>query len=706
MLRAISGFAVRRPVLVVVLWTVVTAVGFGFGVGVFDRLVGDVDTVAGSESARATRLLEGAGDRPESIAALFTGRPADDPALRAAVDRAVAEVRLMTGVVQVDGPLPSTATGHALLLRITLEPDRLAGVGEPVDASDVAAAVAARLHRIAATVPAAQVVVGGGPLQAHETTAQAQKDVIKAELLTTPVVLVLLLLVFAGLIAAGLPLLVAVAGVGATFGVLYLCSMVTDVSLYAIQTTTTLAVGLAVDYALLMVSRFREERRRAPDLSTAVLATATTAGRTVVCSGLTVAVALAGLVVFPNPFLRSMGLAGATVVAVDALAVVTLLPALLALTGRHITTVRPRPDRGVFAAVARLVQRRPVIVLLTTAALLTLLAVPALGMRISQGDPRMMPPGSQTRQLWEGLATHFPERVRPDGVELVATATATDPALLRLRDRIAALPGVSGVAVVPVSPTATVLDIDGTADLVGTVRAVDAPFEIAVGGSAAQLADYRTMLTDRLPWAIAIVLAGTLLLLFALTGSAVLPVKAVLTNTLSLAAALGVVVWVFQNGHLAAVLDDQGLGYVHLTVPVLAGAIAFGLAMDYEVFLLARIREHWLTDAEPHTCVAHGMQRTGGIITAAALILGVVFGGFLVGGFTPIKAVGLGLLVAVVLDATIVRMLLVPATMTLLGRHNWWLPGPLHTLHRRIAITETTATAPPATQDRTAGQPA
>ncbi|SCE97524.1 putative drug exporter of the RND superfamily [Micromonospora viridifaciens] len=691
MLRASSGFAVRRPVLVLLLWSAVTVAGFGFGVGVFDRLVGDTETVQGSESYRAAQLLEATGGRPESIAAIVTAPQANDPTLRAELERAVADVRSMPGVTAIAGPQLSTTTGQALLLRITLATD---GGTPTTDPADVAEAAAARLHRIPAELPEVQVTVGGGPLQGHETTAQAQRDVIKAEVLTTPLVLILLLLVFAGIVAAGLPLLVAGAGVGATFGLLYTFSAITDVSLYAIQTTTTLAVGLAVDYALLMVSRFREERRTATDLPSAIISTTATAGRTVMCSGLTVAVALAGLLVFPNPFLRSMGLAGATVVAVDALAAVTLLPALLALTGRRIAAARPRPDRGVFAAVARFVQRRPAVVLAATTGLLLLLAAPALGMTISQGDPQMMPPGSQTRQLWEQLGTHFPDRVHSGGAEVVAATSADDPALLRLRDTITTLPGITGADIQPVSAAVTVLDVSGTgADLVAALREVDAPFDVAVGGSTAQLADYRAMLTDRLPWAVALVVAGTLLLLFAFTGSVVLPIKAVLTNTLSIGAALGVVVWVFQDGHLAGLLRDQGLGYVHLTVPVLAGAIAFGLAMDYEVFLLARIRERWLAGAGPHESVADGLQRTGGTITAAALILGVVFAGFLIGGFTPIKAVGLGLLIAVALDATVVRMLLVPATMTLLGRRNWWLPRPLHQLHTRLSVNESSIPA-------------
>jgi len=544
-------------------------------------------------------------------------------------------------------------------------------------------------------VDAPSVVVAGGPLSDAEFEGQAQQDVARAEMISMPVVLILLFLVFAGLIAAGLPLLIAVVGVAGTFGILYTFSIVSEVSVYSIQLTTMLAVGLAVDYALLMVSRFREERRTAPDVPAAIAATAATAGRTVAFSGLTVAVALAGLVVFPDTFLRSMGLAGAAVVLVDMLAALTLLPALLTLLGRRIAAAKPRTG-GVFAGVARFVQRRPVLTLVVTAGVMLLLAAPVLGLRISEGDPRMLPASTETRQMWDRLTTHFPNQAGPGDIEVVADTTTGDPTLGQLRDGIAAIPGVGSVRVSSAGPELTVLHATPSAppedpaarDTVAAIRALDTPLHVEVTGDAARLVDYRAMLTERLPWAIALVLAGTMLLLFAFTGSLLLPVKAVASNLLSISAALGIVAWVFQEGHLAGLLGTEGLGYVHLSVPILVGAIAFGLSVDYEVFLLSRIREEWLTGGDPRGSVAVGLQRTGGIVTAAALVIGVVFAGFIVGGFAPIKAVGLGLVLAIALDATIVRMLLVPATMTLLGRYNWWLPTALRRVHARLALSE------------------
>jgi putative drug exporter of the RND superfamily len=690
-IRTVSGFAIRRPMVVVVLWLAVVGAGFGVGTGVFERLVPEVGTVPGSESQRAEQRLEDTAAGAQTLTAVISGRPASDPALRADVAAAVAAVREVPGVAAVSGPVPSAETGQALLAEVTL--------ADGADEEAAADAAAARLR----TVDAPSVVVSGGPLSDAEFEGQAQEDVARAEMISMPVVLILLFLVFGGLLAAGLPLLIALVGIAGTFGILYTFSMVSEVSVYSIQLTTMLAVGLAVDYALLMVSRFREERRTAPDprdVPAAVAATAATAGRTVAFSGLTVAIALAGLVVFPDTFLRSMGLAGAAVVLVDMSAALTLLPALLTLLGRRITPAKPRTRGGVFGAVAAAVQRSPLLTLLLTAGTLLVLAAPVLGLRLSEGDPRMLPTTTDTRQLWDRLITHFPDQAGPGDLQIVADTTPGDPALRQLHDQVAALPGVTGVEVQPAGPALTVLTAQPSAppedttarDTVAAIRALPTPFPLQVTGGAARLADYRAMLAERLPWAITSVTAGTLLLLFAFTGSLLLPVKAVLTSLLSISAALGIVVWVFQHGHAAGLLGTTGLGYVHLSVPILVGAIAFGLSVDYEVFLLSRIREEWLTTRDPRGSVAAGLQHTGRIITAAALVIGVVFAGFIAGGFAPIKAVGLGLVLAIALDATIVRMLLVPATMTLLGRRNWWLPAPLQRLHTRLAPPETTPT--------------
>nr|MDT0657849.1 MMPL family transporter [Micromonospora sp. DSM 115978] len=695
MTTSLARFSVRRPVLVLVVWLAVVAAGFTIGIGVFERLVPTVGVVPGSEADQAREFRAATAPPPESITAIVAEIDPADPTVRAALGRATADLAALPGVTEVSPPLPSPETGRALLFTVTIAPDGDDGT---------AGRVADRIHALDTEATGSVVTVAGGSLTEDEFSAQAARDVARAELITTPIVLVLLLIVFGGLLAAGLPLIVAIAGVGGAFGLLFAFSQATDVSVYAIQVVTMLAVGLAVDYALLIVNRFGEERAVDPEVGAAAVRAAATAGRTVWFSGLTVAVALAGLAVFPDPFLRSLGLAGMAVVLVDMLAALTLLPALLALFGRRI---RPRPARpagqGFLAGVIRLVQRRPAATAFGVLAALVLLAAPVLDMRLAMGDPRLLPTSTQTRALYEEMTEHYPDEVRPNPVSALVTAAPDSAEVAGLRDRVAALPGVREVEALPVGPrTLLIADVDEAhQDTVArTVRDLPAPVEVLVAGDAANLIDYRQMLADRAPWAIGFVALATLVLLFLFTGSVLLPIKAVLTSMLSIGAALGAVVWVFQQGNLGM----AELGGTNLTVPVLVAAIAFGLSIDYEVFLLSRMRERWLAGAPANAAISEGIQLTGRIVTAAALLLAVVFAGFIVGGFVPIRAIGLGLVLAVLLDATIVRILLVPATMTLLGRHGWWAPAPLRRLHDRIGggFDEAPAAGP---QDPAAGRP-
>jgi RND superfamily putative drug exporter len=481
-----------------------------------------------------------------------------------------------------------------------------------------------------------------------------------------------------------MPLIVAVAGTGATFGILYLGSFVTDISVYAIQVATMLSMGLAVDYGLLLISRYRTELADTGDRDEALRRAVARAGRTIGVTGLTVAASLLGLTVFPDAFLRSMGLAGAGVVLVDMLAVLTLLPAVLRLTGRRIKPAPARDGGRVFARLALAVQRRPLLTTILTAGAVLVLAIPSVHLRLANSDARALPGSTETRRQYDALAAHFPQLVGPDVIAAVVRSPAASPETAAFAERVRAVPGVTGVEVVAVSDAVSVVraapahepwTAAGRATL-QQIRAVPAPFEVLVAGDAARLVDYRAMLAQYGPWAALVVLVATFVLLAAFTRSVLLPIKAVLTSLLSIAAAFGTIVWVFQDGHLAGWFGSQRLGAVDLTVPVLVAAIAFGLSVDYEVFLLARIRERYLQTGDARASVAVGLQQTGRIVTSAALLLVVVFAGFLVGGFAPIKEIGLGLVVAIVLDATIVRMLLVPATMTLLGRANWWPSRP------------------------------
>ncbi|MDI2127768.1 MMPL family transporter [Yinghuangia seranimata] len=721
-----------RSWVVLVVWVVVAVGGFALGSAVFGRLNGSVGVAPGSESDRAAARLadldaaSGAGG--SSVTAVIAGRPAADPRLAAEVTAAAARIRALPGVAAVWDPytppglVPPARDGNAVLVRVDLAEEKAVAAKGAPPVEETARQAAAIVHD---TVHAPTVRVGGGPLMDEEMRDQAQEDLNRAEMFSLPVVLLLLVVVFGGLLAAGLPLLIALVGIASTFLVLYGFSLVTEVSVYAVQVTTMLGLGLAVDYALLIVTRFREERAAqaaagtagADPVSEAVRRTTATAGRTVLVSGLTVSAGLAGLLVFPDPFLRGIGMAGAAVVAIDMVAALTLLPALLRLFGHRIPLPRGAHRDGtaregrVFAAVARLVGRRPLPVLLLVAVGLTVLAAPAAGLRLSGGDARSLPASSPSRQVFETVRDDFGAQYVADPVTVLARTApgrALDAAALdRLGAAVAGLDRVAQVTRRQASADTVVFGLrvdlpagaasDGSAaqrvvrgvrDLADRSDLRAAGLDVQVTGPAARLVDYHAMLWQRLPYAAGVIVVATLLLLFAFTGSVLVPLKAVLSNTLAVAASLGVVVWTFQDGHVF-----EGLGAVDATAPVLVAAIAFGLSMDYEVFLLSRIREAWLHDGDAHEAVATGLRRTGRVVTGAALLLVVVFAAFTTGGFSPVRQIGLGLALAIVLDATVVRMLAVPAAMTLLGRAAWWAPRRMRDWHARWGISEEPAAA-------------
>ncbi|WP_413759694.1 MMPL family transporter [Streptomyces sp. MMBL 11-3] len=695
MLHRLASASTRRPLTVIGLWLLFLLLGFGLGTGVFGRLSDSVPDVPGTESDRAAEYLDDVDPAGESVTAVIAGTPVTGAALRAQVEAAVTDLRDLADVAAVPDPYTTQGLlaedGQALVIPVTLKG------GLEDDAEErVLDAVGDRVHE----VEAPEVHVSGGPLLGQQLGERAQEDVARAEVISLPVVLVLLLLVFGGLRAAGLPLLVAVSGVAGAFLALFGFSRFTDISVYAIQVTTMLGLGLAVDYALLMVVRFREERRTAGDVVEAVHRTVDRAGRTVLFSGLTVAISLTGLLVFPSTFLRSMGLAVAAVVVVDMLAAITLLPALLARFGGRIAPARDKPageEGRVFARLALFATGRPVLVTVASVAALLVLALPVTGMRINIGDAQQLPASTEARQLDDTVAAHFPPGTGVSEVTVVLKP-GTDRATA---DRIRALSPDAEARELPGGTTVLSMRPDGSADgraatdLVQRVREARGDAPVQVTGVAARLVDFRAMLADRAPWAALTVLTGIFVLLFAFTGSVLIPLRTVLTTLLSLGAALGVVVWVFQDGHLASALGSQELGALSLTAPPLIIAIAFGLAMDYELFILARMRETWLRTGDAQDAVVTGLRRSGRVVSCAALLLAVVFGAFMTGGFAPILQIGLGLTLAVLIDATLVRMLLVPATMALLGRRAWWAPARLRRAHARFGLHEEAPPAPP-----------
>ena len=559
--------------------------------------------------------------------------------------------------------------------------------------------------------------VGGTVPTEVAINSEVTANIGKAEGFSMPVLLILLLLIFGGLVAASLPLVVGAAGILGSFTVLRLLTFFGTVSIYSVNITTILGLGLGIDYGLFMVVRFREELRRQPTVEDAVARTVATAGRTIAVSGVTVAVALVSLMLFPEVFLRSMGYGGVATVAVDMIAALTLLPALLAVLGPRVNALRVRRSAGRSAAAAaggagagggwaRLahgVMRRPVAFVVVITLGLLALGLPFLHISWGGTDARALPATAQARVVTEALDRDFPVN-STSPIEAVVTlpspvaGAAGRSALSGWVDRVDRVPGVRGAQVTAVRGDQARVDIGYTSNpvsvaarhLVDRIRAVPPPAgaTVLVGGTTAMLVDELSSLGATLPWMALLVVVSTFVLLFLAFGSVVLPVKAIVMNVLSLSATFGAIVWIFQWGHLSGLLQFTATGTIDPTMPILILAIIFGLSMDYEVFLLSRIREAYDLTGDNTSAVATGLQRTGGVITSLAFLLVIVVGAFSASGITFIKLTGVGMIIALVIDATIVRILLVPATMRLLGRANWWAPGPLRRFYARYGVSE------------------
>ncbi|MGW7334009.1 MMPL family transporter, partial [Streptomyces sp. NPDC054840] len=561
---------------------------------------------------------------------------------------------------------------------------------------------------------AVRVSLGGPAAVQREVTQTIQEDLLRAELIALPVTLVLLVLVFGSAVAALLPLGVGIVAILGTNAVLRGLTEVTDVSVFAQNLTTALGLGLAVDYALFIVRRFREELAAGRDPVAAVGVTLRTAGRTVLFSALTVAVSLSAMLFFPMYFLRSFAYAGVAVVLLAAAAALILLPAALVLLGERVNALdlrrlwrRGRPEaattgpaetgRGWHRTAALVMRRAPVFAVATTVGLL-LLGLPFTGVKFGTVDDRQLPKDAPSHVVQEQIRVGFPDS--PGGGLTVLAEGAPGPeSLTAYRDRLAALPGVIRVdgpigSATGSRYTSFSVSVEGEAvgetarDLVDDVRAVDAGFKTSVTGQAAVLVDAQQAIAGALPAAAALVVLATLLLVFLLTGSLLIPLQAVLLNALSLTAMFGAVVWVFQEGNLSGLLSFTTTGDIETTLPVLMFCIAFGLSMDYGVFLISRIKEEYDRTGDHESAVRSGLARTGGLITAAAVILAVVMVAIGTSRVTNTKMLGLGIALAVLMDAMVVRSLLVPAVMKLTGRATWWAPAPLRRLHERIGLSE------------------
>jgi uncharacterized membrane protein YdfJ with MMPL/SSD domain len=555
------------------------------------------------------------------------------------------------------------------------------------------------------------VKVGGPDVVGPEIGDQVSSDLARAELIAFPLLFLLSLWVFRSLVAALLPPLIGALSIVATFLLMRLVnSEITSLSIYALNLVTGIGLGLAIDYSLFMVSRYREELALGGDGGAAIARTLRTAGRTVLFSSLTVAAALAALLVFPMRFLYSMGIGGVMVAFMAMVVSLTVLPAILAALGPRVNAGSPRFLRRAAEASARPataggwyrlahgVMRRPGPVALVTAGALLIVGLPFLRIAFVPADYKMLPKGSEARQVSAAIDRSF-TAFAAQPIQVVASAAPVrDAEIARYAAALRGVPGSGSVSAPRRLSRDTVLfDILPPGDALSErnravmrdVREVAAPVPVVVGGAAARFVDQQNTLADYLPIALALLAFTTFTLLFLLTGSVVLPIKALLMNLLTLSATFGILVLVFQDGRLERVLDFHSAGGVEATQPVLLFAIAFGLATDYGVFLLSRIKEARDSGLDNREAVAFGVERTGRIVTAAALLFCVAIGAFATSGILFIKLLGVGTALAVAIDATIIRALLVPALMALLGEWNWWAPAPLRRLHERIGLHET-----------------
>ena len=672
-----------------------------------------------------------------SSASLTATDPTFQSALQDAVasldsDSRVTSVRTPYNVPQIQQSAFISKDSHKALVIVELKDDQL-------KAETYIDQVTSEIHPSALSY----VITGGVPI----TTAfnsTLQDDLKRAEYVALPVTLLLLILIFAAVVAALLPLGVGLlAIVGGLGGTLFLAHF-TDVSQYATNVVTLIGLGVAIDYSLFIVNRFRDELAAGHTREDAIAISMSTAGRAITFSGVTVAIGLSAMIFFQGTFLASMGAAGAIVVGIAVLYGLTFLPAVLSVLGERVDwpswlrerlAARKPPGTGAWHSMAVWVMRRPWVVLVPAVAILVLAGTPFLQLRLAQGGVDQLPPSNVARQGYDTLVRDFPGQ---DQTSITAVVNYPDSSPLTashvgdvydLSRSIAALPDVLRVeSIVNVDPNLTradyvrllsgpqsslppalqqaltigsgshivVLNVvtnqpptsDQARAIVNAIRAehVNGGQVLATGETAVDL-DGVNFILGRTPMAIGSVLLVTYIVLFLLTGSVVLPLKAVLTNLLSISASFGALVWIFQQGHLSQLLGFTPQS-IDPSVPVILFSIVFGMSMDYEVLLISRIQEEYRRTGDNQAGVAMGLEKSGRLITGAAAIMVAVFLAFGLSNFVIIKAIGIGLAVAIAIDATIVRILIVPSVMCILGRANWWAPRPLSWLHSRIGAGE------------------
>lgn len=738
MLTRLSNLAIRAPRRLLAAAGFLLVLAVIFGAPVAAHLSGGGFRDPSSASSRADDLLAQRFNAGEANLILEVSSPAgaDSPAARA---RGLAIVRALQGeryASQITSFWTAPATEAAGLRsadgRSALVVARVAGNDNtaPIRAAAITKPLTGRHGGVS--------VKAGGIVSAYtQVNDDIAADLKLSELIAIPLTVLALTWVFGSFIAALLPLAVGISSIIGTMAILRGLSMLTDVSIYALNMTTALGLALAIDYSLFIVSRYREELGHGSPPDAAVRRTMQTAGRTVLFSALTVGLALAALMVFPVYFLRSFAYAGLAVVGLATLAALIVLPALLTVLGARVNALdlrvfvrrvlrrsAPAPktvEQGFWYRFATVVMRRALPIALVVTAVLVALGLPFLNVSFGYPDDRVLPQSAPAHQVGDSLRTQFSSNAAstitvavpdistaPSGVAGYATALSLVPDVTSVISAAGTFAG--GHAVAPatgpsmIAGGTTYLSVQTSADAQGesgkralaAVRDVPAPWAVQFTGQTAISQDSLHALAVAMPYAIGLIALATFIVLFLFTGSIVLPIKALVLNTLSLSATFGAMVWVFQEAHLGSLFPDlTTTGYLVPTMPPLMFCLAFGLSMDYEVFLLSRIREAWLespqTTADNTHAVALGLGRTGRIVTAAAVLMSIVFAAIAGSRVSFMMLFGAGLTLAVLMDATIVRGILVPAFMKLAGRWNWWAPRPLARLHTRFGLTEAPA---------------
>jgi putative drug exporter of the RND superfamily len=731
---ALLGIAAPRRIVAIAALVMVACGIFGIPVAKSLSAGGFQDPT--SESAQATQLLVDKfdqGDMDLVISVTADGGAQSQPAREVGEDIA-AQLQESPHVAQVTSAwtAPASAT-PALISKDGKTGVIVAGItGGENDAQKYAKELTARVvHDRDGVI----VRAGGVAMTYVQINGQSEKDLLTMESIAIPLSFVVLVWVFGGLMAAALPLVVGVFAILGSMAVLRAITLFTDVSIFALNLSIAMGLALAIDYSLLIISRFRDELADGADRERALVRTMTTAGRTVLFSAMTVALSMVAMVLFPMYFLKSFAYAGIAVVAFAAIAAIVVVPAAIALLGDRLDSLdtrrlfrwllsRPEPERKPVEEMfwyrsTRFVMRRSIPVGLAIVALLLVLGAPFLGIKWGFPDDRVLPQSLSARQVGDELRSNFAVDSSTNVTVVIPDAVGLPPAELdqyaeslsrvadvssvsapggtfmdgRLAGPPSAVTGVKdGSAFVTIGSTAP-LFTDASEAQLDAVHAVSTPGgkPVQVTGMAQINRDSSEAITSRLPLVLGVIAAITFVLLFLLTGSVILPLKALVLNVLSLTAAFGALVWIFQDGHLGA-LGTTSTGTLVANMPVLLFCVAFGLSMDYEVFLVSRIREYWLksgkTRADNDESVALGLAKTGRVVTAAALLMTISFAALIAAQVAFMRMMGVGMTLAIVVDATLVRMLLVPAFMHVLGRWNWWAPKPLARLHERIGISE------------------